>query len=115
MWWLFIVMIGLMLYSKLDDIIEVFKSNDPTYQKKKQAQEREQLTQQLEVARRLEELLGQECQLESSQFYLLSLPGKVQATIHEVSHGWVECTIEQKKPFTLILKIEDISMVSQVI
>lgn len=115
MWWLFIVMIGLMLYSKLDDIIEVFKSNDPTYQKKKQAQEREQFTQQLEVAKRLEELLGQECQLESSQFYLLALPGKVQATIHTVSQGWVECTVKQKKPITLILKIEDITMVSRIL
>lgn len=115
MWWLFIVMVLLMLYSKLDDLIEVFKSHDPGYQKERQNQQREQLVQQLEIARSLEDLLGQECQLESGRFYLMSLPAKVQATILTVDQGWVEFTLLQKKPATIILKIEDISMVSRIL
>jgi len=35
MWWFFVVMGLLMLYPKLDDIIDAFKSSDPGYQKKK--------------------------------------------------------------------------------
>lgn len=115
MWWFFVVMGLLMLYPKLDDIIDAFKSSDPGYQKKKQLEEREQLAQQLDLARRLEGLQGQVCQLESSQFYLMSLPTKVQATIQLVDQGWVEFTVDKKKSDTYIVKVEAISMVARML
>lgn len=115
MWWLFVVMVFLMLYSKLDDIIDAFKTNDPVYQKEKERIQREQLDQRFEIAQHLEALIGVECQLESQQFYLMSLPGKLDAKILAIDQEWVEFTVEKKTTGTLFMKIEDITTVSRIL
>ena len=115
MWWLFVFMGLLMLYSKLDDIIDAFKSSDPAYQKEKEKLQREHLDQRFEITQRLEELIGAECQLESQQFYLMSLPGKLQVKVVAVDSDWVEFTTDKKKTGSLIMKIEDISTVSRIL
>lgn len=115
MWWLFIIMILLILFSKIDDINELFKRNNPNYRKEKEQERHEQLNKQLEIMQRLKQLIGEECQLESNQLYLMSLPNKVQARILAVDEGWVEFTVNKKKKITLVLKIEDIIAVSRIL
>lgn len=113
--WLFIIVIAIMVFTRLDDLIELFKSKDPNYQEIKEKEALEQLQQIEERRERLNSLIGLDCQIESLEFYLMSLPGTMAVTIQAVDQEWVKMTIKQKKPFDLIMKVADITAVSRIL
>lgn len=115
MWWLFIILIVIMIYSKLDDVIEVFKNNDPNYIKEKEKQQRVLDNERQEIVQQLKTFIGLECQIESEYFYFMSKPAKLQVEIKAVDDDWVEFITKQKKAASMIIKIEDVTSVSKIL
>lgn len=113
--WLFIIVFAIMIFTRLDDLIELFKSKDPNYQETKEKEQIELLNQRAELVERLHSLIGLDCQIESQLFYLMSLSSKVEVTIQAVDQDWVELSVKQRKPFDLVVKIEDVTSVSRIV
>lgn len=116
MWPLVIVYAALLLYTFLDDILSLFKSKDPHYQKEQERQQLEQKNEQSEIIQQLHALIGQECQLESRQFSLLSKPNKLTAKILNVEDDWIEFSYTKKsKTSTILFQTKEIQSVSKII
>lgn len=115
MWWLFIMLIAVMVFAKLDEIIEAFKSNNPHYQKEKEKQQRIIDNERQEIVQQLKTFIGSECQIESKYFYIMSKPAKLQVAITAVDDDWVEFITKQKKSVAMIIKIEDVISVSKIL
>lgn len=115
MWWLFIILITVMVFSKLDDMIEVFKSNNPHYQKEKEKQQRALMDERREIVQQLKSFIGLDCQIESEYFYIMSKSPKLQVKITAVDDEWVAFITKQKKAVSMTIKTEDITSVSKIL
>ncbi|MRI84459.1 hypothetical protein GIY09_00905 [Aerococcaceae bacterium WS4759] len=113
--WLFIIVFAIMIFTRLDDLIELFKSKDPNYQETKEKEQIELLNHRAELVERLHSLIGLDCQIESQTFYLMSLPSKLEVTIQAVDQEWVKLIVNQRKPFELVVKIEEVTSVSRIV
>ena len=92
--WLFIIVCAIMIFTRLDDLIELFKSKDPNYQKTKEKEQIELLNHRAELVERLH--------------------SKLEVTIQAVDQDWVKLTVKQRKPFELVVKVEDVTSVSRI-
>ena len=113
--WLFIIVFAIMIFTRLDDLIELFKNKDPNYQETKEKEQIELLNHRAELVERLHSLIGLDCQIESQTFYLMSLPSKLEVTIQAVDQEWVKLIVNQRKPLDLVVKIEDVTSVSRIV
>ena len=113
--WLFIIVFAIMIFTRLDDLIEFFKSKDPNYQETKEKEQFELLNHRAELVERLHSLISLDCQIESQTFYLMSLPSKLEVTIQSVDQDWVKLSVKQRKPFDVVVKIEDVTSVSRIV
>ncbi len=114
MGWIFGISIAILIFSQLDDIIELFKKADPNYQKEKEQESKEQMNLQSELRQQLKESVGCRCQIENKQFDLMSKPRKIIGRILAIEEDWLAFEIEKNKNI-LILKVIDISNISKLL
>lgn len=113
MWWI-VSFIAIIIFSKLDDVIELFKSKNPHYQKEKEQQRLEKAQDRAEIVQQLKASIDLECEVESVDlYYVTNSSNKVDAKIINVDDDWVELLVGKKK--RLLLRNENISSVSKIL
>lgn len=117
MWWIVVIIIAVMLFSRLDDIIELYKSKSPHYQKEREKQQLEHDQERSEIIQQLKASINSECQIESnSLIYMSNSYNKLNAIVVNVDNDWVELlTNKKRKKIKLFLKIDHISSVSKIL
>lgn len=116
MWWMIVLLIAIMLFSKLDDIIDLYKSKNPHYQKEKEQQQLERDHERSEIIQQLKASIDLDCQIESDNLIYMSKPNKIDAKVVSVDDDWVEViTAKRTKKIKLFLKIENITSVSKIL
>lgn len=116
MWWV-IFIIAIMLMSRLDDIIDLFKSKNPNYQKEKEKEQLQDEQERLEIVQQLRRSIGYDCQILSYDLVMMGFNGiKIKAKVVDLDDEWVEIeTIKKRKEVKLLLKIKNISNVSKIV
>lgn len=116
MWWI-LSFIAIILISKLDDILDFFKSKSPDYEKEKEQQRQEKAQERAEIIQQLKASIDLDCQIESDDlYYVTNSSNKVNATIISVDDNWVELIIRKKrKKRKLLLRNKNISSVSRIL
>ncbi|WP_440896766.1 hypothetical protein ACS127_01755 [Amphibacillus sp. Q70] len=118
MWWIIVIFVAIMLFSKLDDIIELYKGKSPDYQKEKEQQQLERDHERSEIIQLLKDSIDLDCQIESDDLIYMSIGSKVVGKVINVDDEWVELLTTKrarKQKMKLFLKIEHISSVSKVL
>lgn len=117
MWWIFLFVIGVLIFSKLDEFIDLYKKKDPNYQKEQKIKQEEDLEEQLEMTQLLQELIDCDCLITSPNLIYMSYPTMtIPVKILYVDHDWVTfSTIKKKEKVQLILPIKNITSLSKVI
>ena len=115
--WLLILIIGVLLYTKMNELIKLQKENHPTYINKQELEKEQYLEEQLEIRHHLQELINCDCLIISTYLVYLSYPtSKIQAKVLYVDDDWVEIsTMKKNKEIHLILAIKNITGLSKII
>ncbi|MGC6768305.1 hypothetical protein ACYSNR_18100 [Enterococcus sp. LJL128] len=117
MWWIVLLIIASMLFSRLDDLIELFKSKNPNYQEEKQKEKLSYEQERIEIRQQLEELIGAACQITNPNLiYTASDSTRLEGVLLDLDDEWVVIqTTEKKKTRQLFLKLEEITHVSKIL
>ncbi|MCI1819304.1 hypothetical protein [Carnobacterium maltaromaticum] len=117
MWWIVLLIIAYMLFTRLDDIIELSKSKSPDYQKEVEQRQYEHQQERKEITQQLRALIGSECRIKSSDLiYMSNGSSEIKAKISQVDDDWVEVlTLRKKKHLKVYIKIESINSLSKIV
>lgn len=115
MFWVF--MIAMMLFLRIDDVIDLYKSKNPSYQKEQELKAKEKSKEKIELLNLLHEHHNMDCVISFNNMMLLSkYSDKLMGKIMTVEDNWLEIeTGKAHKRKRIILKIDDISTVSKII
>lgn len=116
MWWLVGIYVAIILFSRLDDLIELFKSKDPNYQKIKQQEQTDSDLERQEILQQLKDFQGCDCQIRGTYLHLMNESNQLNGTIVNIEQDWVEITSTKgKKTKHYIININDIDSISRVL
>lgn len=105
-----------MLFAKLDDVIELFKSKNPHYQHEKEKEQIEHQEERIAIRKQLNEARGLSCRIMSNQLIYISADTDINAKVIAVDDDWVELeTTKKKKKIRLYLKVADITSVAKLL
>ena len=114
MWWMLAALVAITIFSKLEDLIDLFKMKHPHYQQEKEKERLARDQERLEMVRQLREAINSECQIESTQFIYMSRSNTITGKIVNLDDEWLELITKNKKA-NLFIKIADIASVSKIL
>lgn len=117
MWWILAFIVVMMIFSRLDSIIELAKSNNPNYQKQVELDILKKEKEQSEIVKQLHELKNVDCFIESDNLIYTSIQNNtIKGKVIDIDNEWVELeSIIKKKNKKFYLKTSEISSVSKIV
>jgi len=112
-----LLVIAAMFFSPLGELIEVYKSKNPHYQKQELKRQAEHEQKKLAIRQRLKELVGVECLIKTNNLVLISAKiSEIKGKIIDIDDQWLEVLVlRKKKKIKMILRTEEISSVSKIL
>lgn len=117
MGWFLLFLVVIALISKLDDIIELFKSRSPNYQEEQDKRQKNLKSERALLIAQLYDLEGGECQVTSTDLlYMFVGSTEITGSLCAVDNDWIELEVMRKrKKMRVFLRVDNIQSVSRIL